>query len=319
MGSGAGAVTSGTGGASANSTGAGASGTGGSGTGGGSAHVQTLFVILMENHDWADIVGSASAPYINSLLAIGAHCENYHNVPPSNSQHPSEPNYIWLEAGDNLGLTTDNNPSASNCAKGQDHLAKQLSAAGIPWKGYMEDISGTICPLTQPGNYAVRHDPFVFFDDVSGTDCSDQTSAYCIQHVRPYSELAGDLASGQVGKYNFITPNECHDMHSNGCPGSNDVIKQGDDWLSTEIPKLMASQPYLDGGAIFITWDEGDSGNAPIGMIVLSPLAKVGYSSNTSLSHSSMLRTAQTVCGVSPFLHDAANAADLGELFTSFP
>src|SRR5438552_5244444 len=65
----------------------------------------TVFLIVMENHNWNQINGSASAPYINSLLTQGAHAEAYYNPP---GLHPSEPNYLWLEAGTNFGITNDN-------------------------------------------------------------------------------------------------------------------------------------------------------------------------------------------------------------------
>ena len=42
-----------------------------------------------------------------------------------------------------------------------------------------------------PSRYAVKHNPFVYFDDVTNT--LSTTSAYCIAHVRPYTELATDL------------------------------------------------------------------------------------------------------------------------------
>src|SRR5262249_16245638 len=68
--------------------------------------IQTVFIILMENADWADIEGNtASAPYINNtLLPMGAHAEQYYNPP---GMHPSLPNYLWLEAGTNFNVTSD--------------------------------------------------------------------------------------------------------------------------------------------------------------------------------------------------------------------
>ncbi len=73
-----------------------------------------------------------------------------------------------------------------------------------------------------------------------------------------------------VPRYNFIVPDLCHDMHENiSCSQSNRVLF-GDTWLSTEVPTILASQAYLNNGALFITWDEGASGDGPIGMIVLS-------------------------------------------------
>lgn len=93
-----------------------------------SSHV---FIILMENHNWSSILGSASAPYINgTILPIASHTDQYYNPP---SIHPSEPNYIRIEAGTNFGVTNDNPPS-SNQQSSTAHLVTQLKAAGISWK-----------------------------------------------------------------------------------------------------------------------------------------------------------------------------------------
>jgi len=74
--------------------------------------VQTVFVILLENHNWADFADSAAAPFINeTLLPLGSHCEQYCNPP---GLHPSEPNYLWLEAGTNFGILDDNDPAINH-------------------------------------------------------------------------------------------------------------------------------------------------------------------------------------------------------------
>jgi len=119
--------------------------------------------------------------------------------------------------------------------------------------------------------------------------------------------------------YNFITPHLCHDMHDT-CAPLNDPVLQGDVWLSTEVPKILASQAYRNNGVLFITWDEGASGDGPIGMIVLSPKGKGGgYANTIAYTHSSTLRTLQEIFNVTPTLRDAANATDLSDLFVSFP
>ena len=169
--------------------------------------IPAVFVILMENHNWSDIKDSKSAPYINSLLSEGAHAEAYYNPP---GLHPSEPNYIWLEAGTNFDVTNDKTPDV-NHQSSTEHLTTLLDAANITWKAYQEDIVGDVCPLKNKGRYAPKHNPMLFFDDV--TNNNDPNSANCIAHVRPYTELATDLTSGKVAKYNFITPNLCNDMH----------------------------------------------------------------------------------------------------------
>jgi len=273
-----------------------------------------VFLILMENHDWSSIEGSPSAPYINDiLLPIASHAEQYYNPP---GVHPSEPNYLWLEAGTNFGIRNDRSP-ARNHQSTTSHLVNLLEAAGLSWRAYQEDISGIDCPLSNVGLYDVNHDPFVFFDDV--TQRNNSQAPRCIAHVRPYSELQTDLINDTVARYNFITPQLCHDMHD-ACAPLNDPVLQGDTWLSTEVPKIFASPAYANNGALFILWDEGATGDGPIGMIVLSPKAKGGgYQNTIHYTHSSTLRTIEEIFGVTPMLGDAANATDLSDLFVSFP
>jgi phospholipase C len=277
-------------------------------------NVQTVFLIVMENVSWSQIKGSASAPYINNtLLPMASYCERYYS--PANIAN-SLPNYIILEAGTNFAITGSPAPSLSSPSahvNSTNHLVTQLRNAGISWRSYQEDISGTTCPTSTTGLYVPWHNPFIYFDDIL------TNSAYCIAQNRPYTELARDLQSNTVARYNFITPNLCSDMHGDGrCPTTFDRIRTGDNWLSVEIPRIMHSQAYSNNGAIFITWDESTLPPAfvPIGMIVVSPLAKGGgYASTNHYEHPSTLRTTQEIFGVRPFLYAAATAPSLGDLF----
>src|SRR5215831_9857172 len=240
--------------------------------------IQTVFIVLMENHDWRQILGNPSARYINdTLLPQSSYTTQYFNPP---GIHPSLPNYLWLEAGTNFGIRDDGLPAVHHQSTSK-HFATLLEAAGYPWKTYQEGI-----------------------DD-----------------VRPYEELAGDLASGNLAQYIFITSDQCHDMHdSSGCE-TPDSVRNGDLWLSREMPQILASDYFNAGGALFITWDEGiGTSDGPIGTIVLSPLAKgKGYNNKTYYSHSSTLRTFQEIFGVKPLLGDAANAKSLSDLFNVYP
>ena len=282
------------------------------------ARVKTVFVIVGENANWDEVIGSASAPYMNgTLLPIASYATQYFNAP---GIHPSEPNYLWLEAGTNFGILNDKTP-AVNHQSSTAHLVTLLENAGITWKSYQEDIPGTDCPLVATGGYVPRHNPMVFFDDVTNTN--DPNAARCIAHVRPYTELATDLTNNTVARYNFITPDVCDDGHDL-CAPLNDNVAQFDTWLSTEVPKILASQAYQDNGLLLITWDEADfingGGDGPIGLIALSPLGKGGgYNNSIHYTHSSTLRTLQEVFGMTPFLGDAANAVDLGDLFRPAP
>ncbi|MGD0059158.1 MAG: alkaline phosphatase family protein [Verrucomicrobiia bacterium] len=279
-------------------------------------NVQTVFIILEENQNWASISGNAACPYINnSLLPMASYATQYYN-PPGN--HPSLPNYLWLEAGTNFGVTADGDPSQYSQTS-TNHLVTLLNNASISWTSYQEDMPTGVCPLTDVGQYAPKHNPMVFFDDVTNTN--NANSAYCIANVRPFTELAGDLQSNVVTRYNFITPDLCDDMHGNtGCLTGNALLTAGDTWLSNTVAEIVSSQAYSNNGVIFVTWDEGEGGDGPIGMIVISPLAKGGgYSNSVYYTHSSTLLTMQEIFNVGPLLGDAVNATDLSDLFAFGP
>ena|ERR1700749_1794885 len=287
-------------------------------------HIKTVFLILMENHNWTgdgtSIAGNRSAHYINKvLLQLASHANQYYNPP---GVHPSLPNYLWLEAGTNFGILRDGLPK-NNGQSTTDHLVTYLDNGGVTWKAYLEDAKGDRCPLHNEGptdpsgnpSFAARHEPFAYFNDV--TDNNDIHSAKCIAHLRPFRDLAKDLRSNTVAQYNFITPNQCDDMHD-GC--QTGAVKNGDEWLAANIPLILKSKAYKDGGAIFITFDEANTGDGPIPMLVLSQFAKGhGYSNDLPYNHGSTLRTIQEIFGVTPLLGDAANQQDLSDLFSTFP
>jgi hypothetical protein len=277
--------------------------------------IRTVFLIAMENKDWSQIQGNKSAPYLNGqVLPAASFATRYFN-PPGN--HPSEPNYLWIEGGTNYGIRDDADPAVHHLPQ-RDHLVSLLDRSGISWKAYQEGIDGTGCPLSSRGLYAAKHNPFVFFDDV--TSGNDPRSPTCISHVRPLGELATDLEGGSVARYNFITPDLCHDMHDERGCASPDQVKNGDDWLSQWLPRILKSTAYAAGGLVIITWDESEDGDLPIGLIALSSSAKGGgYSNAVHYTHSSLLRSLQEIFGVGPLLCDAASATSLSDLFRSYP
>jgi phospholipase C len=216
-----------------------------------------------------------------------------------------------MVSGENFGVLDDADPS-SHPITSKSHLADQLEMAGLSWKTYQESM-GSPCGLTSHGLYAAKHDPFVFFTDINGWDGSTfQTSQRCIDHVVDYTQLDQDLAANAVPKYAFITPNLANDMHD----GS---IAQGDAWLAREVPKIMASDAYKNGGVIFLLWDEG--GGSPAGddppFIAISPNVKSGMASSADYDTSSYLKTVETVLGLKALPCDAAADAvtTMDELF----
>ena len=268
----------------------------------------TVFTIVMENHDRTQILGNPAAPFINQLAQSGAVAAGYHD----SFVHPSEPNYIWMIAGENFGILNDADPQPASAISSQSHLADQLELAGLTWKTYQESM-GAPCGLKSHGLYAVKHNPFAYFADINGSDGSAfHPGARCTDHMVDYTQLDVDLASGAMPNYVFITPNLVNDMHD----GS---IGQGDTWLANEVPKLLASSAYQNGGALFVLWDEGSSQGDDPPFMVVSPHARAGFVSQVEYDTSAFLKTTQAMLGVEalPCATDPAIVPVMSDLFTA--
>ena len=107
---------------------------------------------MMENQNASDIYGQATAPYLNQLMKAYAYATNFGDVLPDFL--PSEPHYVWLEAGtnnfsDRLFLL-DSDASSRNSTGSTAHLVNQLERAGISWATYQEGIDSSTEPVRSP-------------------------------------------------------------------------------------------------------------------------------------------------------------------------
>jgi phospholipase C len=268
----------------------------------------TVFTIVMENHSYSQIIGNtAEAPFVNQLASQNAVAAGYHD----DYVHPSEPNYLWMAAGENFGKLSDDDPIVNHVAS-KSHIADQLELAGLSWKSYQEDM-GAPCGLQSKYPYATKHNPFVYFDDINGWDGTKfAPTARCQEHVVDYTQLDADLKANKVPRYAFISPNMVHDMHD----GST---VDGDRWLQQEVPKILASDAFNKGGVLFILWDEGSLQGDDPPFLAISPNAKRGYVSHVSYDTSSYLKTVQTILGLQQLPCASAQAQGaqvMSDLFT---
>jgi hypothetical protein len=287
--------------------------------------IQHVFVIAMENHDKDQIVGNTDdAPYLNdTLIAKYASASSFIDQLPLVT--PSEPHYVWMEAGtnefDDHVFDSDAPPSASNSTASREHLVTQIRDAehDLSWLSYQEGLSEETgaCPIEASDHYAPKHDPFVFFQDVAGS-LPSKTNEYCAAHHRPLEALAHDIETGDVASYNFIVPDQCHDMHGQwGCFAPNE-LRAGDAWLEDHLPALIRF--VMDNsGVIFIVWDEGDQ-TATMPFVAVGPGVKPGYVSPVEFTHSSLLKSVELILGLQ-VLDSVAEANDFADLFEpgSFP
>ena len=280
---------------------------------------RSIFIIPMENEPSSAIYGNMMyAPYINSLMSQAAYATHFQDELPL---LVSEPHYIWMEAGTNqfndVTFTTDAVPSGTHSTSSTEHLVTQLDAAHISWMSYQQGMLANTCPVATNSTdvaYAPKHDPMVFFQDVSGNPPKSST-ALCVAHHKPYAAFTADLMAGNMAQYVFITPDLCNDMHGDAsCAQGTNVnanIKAGDDFLKNELPPILDYVNAHD-GVVFIVWDEGDSSNL-IPFLALGPRIKPGMSP-TTYSHSSQLKSVEEILGV-PVLSTVSSANDFADMF----
>jgi hypothetical protein len=195
-----------------------------------------IAVIVMENEEYGDIIGSRSALYVNSLARRYALATGMFGI-----THPSLPNYLALTGGSTFGINSD----CTDCSVGATSIVDQLTSAGISWKAYMEGLPQPCFTGAGSGEYAKRHDPFVYYTRVT------RNPALC-NDVVPLTQLSADERSGKLPTYIFITPNVCHDMHD--CS-----VATGDRFLAKLVPSLLSA--LGNRGLLILTWDEGASNN----------------------------------------------------------
>jgi hypothetical protein len=305
-----------------------------------------IFVIVEENRDYGDIIGSADAPALNDFAHRYGNASAFYG-----EVHPSEPNYVALLGGSTFGMHDDDayycvpNDQRPNCEHANEpgyvphtvnapHLGTQLDAALLTWKAYYESlpapgslaVTGTNQPGTPPW-YAAKHAGFINYRSVQ----LDQLRA---EHLVGLSQLETDLEAGKAPNFGLIIGNLCNDMH-----GMNDraappdctfepaapLIRRGDNWVSNVVISIVGSSLWQskENAAVVITWDESASparegccgvtpgapsnfGGGHIPTIVITNHGPRGADDPTPYNHYALLRTIEDAFGIHTYLGLAA-------------
>src|SRR6266571_1060851 len=281
------------------------------------ASFQYIVTILMENNGLCDVTpslaaacGSSSipAPYLTTLAQTYGFNTHYTGI-----GHPSEPNYVALFGGSTLGITAD----GYCCFQlNSPNLVDRLEAAGLTWKAFAEDSSGSgTCGFMPPRSG--DHYPFIDFSDM-------KTSARCANMLTTTSpldpEFVGALNGATLPNYVWLTPNDCDNMHS--CS-----VATGDAYLATLVPLILSSRMFTtQNAALFIVFDEGNdfcpTGNSNSDCVVAEwsgPVVKKAYSSTTSYNHYSYLSTLEAGWNLASLTPNDASATPMTEFFGTSP
>ncbi|MEY2485132.1 MAG: phosphatidylinositol-3-phosphatase [Verrucomicrobiota bacterium] len=230
------------------------------------AHV---VVVVEENHNFSEIIGSPSAPYITDLAANSALFTSSHGT-----EHPSQPNYLDLYSGFNQGVVADNTSLLAPFTTA--NLGASLFKAGFTFSDYSESL-----PYSLPGNRSVavapgtpgataygftgdsysahaglteyerKHNPSVNWQNETNPG-ANQLPATTNQ---PFTAFPTDFSL--LPTVSFVIPNQQNDMHDG-------TIQMGDTWLLNNI-EAYRQWALTHNSLLIVTFDEGsEDTNTPV-------------------------------------------------------
>ncbi|MFC5908862.1 alkaline phosphatase family protein [Streptacidiphilus monticola] len=243
-----------------------------------------VVVVVMENHAYSQIIGSSSAPYINSLASGGANLTASYAI-----THPSQPNYYALFSGSTQGITDDSCVTIGFSSAA--NLASEVISSGRTWASYNEGLpatGSTVCTNSST-KYAQKHNPWFGFSNVP------TSLAY------PFTSFPTDFT--KLPTVSFVTPNLCSDMHD--CS-----ITTGDNWIKNNLG-AYATWAKTHNSLLVVTFDEDNQLNGNrIPTVLYGQPVTAGSTSGTTYNHYSLLRTIEDMYGLG-YAGNSASASDI--------
>lgn len=256
-----------------------------------------IMLIVLENHEYDEVIGNPQAPFLNRLATRGALATRHYAI-----THPSLPNYLALLGGSTFGVT-DN---CLDCTAPGLNLAAQMSRAGVSWRAYMEGMPHRCFTGDSSGEYAKRHNPFVYFPSLTSVP------RRCARIV-PQSRLDADLRRRSLPSFAWLSPGTCNDAHDCG-------IGAADRYLAKLVPRI--TRQLGPRGVLMITFDEGSSdagccgtpGGGRVMTLLVGPTVRRGVHLRRSYDHYSLTATIEDAFGL-PRLRHARGARPLSAAF----
>jgi len=228
-----------------------------------------LVVVLMENQNLNDVYGPA--PYMTQLADLYSFSEGWASI-----TNPSQPNYIAILGGSTFGVSGDGNHPNLN----HPTMVDILENTSKTWKAFAEDASGSGCSLNPPRGE--DHFPFLSYTTITNN------SARCANLLPgSYNEVISAFNAGT--NFIWLTPNDCHNMHS--CS-----VATGDAWIQSWVPNLLTAMAGKK-AALIIMFDEAYTNPPYIYMGFSGPATMLAYNSTASYNHYSLLKLVEDVWG----------------------
>src|SRR5438270_62458 len=265
-----------------------------------------VFLIVLENHAFSQVIGSPFMPYLNSLAAQHSLATNYFA-----NTHPSIGNYFMLTTGN---IETNNDAFTGTVSS--NSIPRAFAAAGKTWKAYMESLPSVGYTGGDVYPYFKHHNPFAYMTDVLGSSAETANMA-------PFTQLASDMSASALPNFAFIAPNAEDDAHDCPTGGSvcldSDKLTAADNWLKNNIDPLIKS-PALANSVFIIVFDESldvdvVNGGGKVAWVMAGSHVKAGFKSTTLYQHQSTLRLVMDLLGVTDHPGNSATAPTMQEFF----
>ncbi len=302
-------------GTSGGGSGGGGGGNGGGGSGGGGGGgtnppgvptADHVFLVVLENHSFSQVVGNPAMPYLNSLAMQNGLAANYFA-----NTHPSIGNYFMLTVG-----AIESNDDAFSGTVSDDNLVRALTGSGKSWKAYLESLPAVGYTGNDMLPYVKHHNPFAYLTDV--TNSSAQAA-----NLVPLTQLAPDLNAGTLPNFAFLLPNIQNDAHD--CPTGmsvctdSDKLAAADRWLKSNLDPIIMGTDFKN-SILIIVFDESvptdtTNGGGQVATVLLGTHVKPGFASKTQFQHQDTLRLILEALQVSDRPNAAATANSMAEFF----
>jgi phosphatidylinositol-3-phosphatase len=265
-----------------------------------------VFLIVLENHAFSQVIGSPFMPYLNSLATQHSLATNYFA-----NTHPSIGNYFMLTTGN---IETNNDAFTGTVSS--DSIPRAFASASKSWKAYMESLPSVGYTGGDVYPYFKHHNPFAYMTDVLGSSAGTA-------NLSPFTQLASDMSAGALPNFAFIAPNAEDDAHDCPTGGSacldTDKLAAADNWLKNNIDPLIKS-PALANSVFIIVFDESldvdvVNGGGKVAWVMAGSHVKSAFKSTATYQHQSTLRLIMDLLGVADHPGNSATAPTMQEFF----
>ncbi|WP_283743556.1 alkaline phosphatase family protein [Sideroxydans sp. CL21] len=195
-------------------------------------HLDHVFVIMMENTSFNQILNNPNAPFINQLAHTGNLATNYFGI-----GHPSLTNYLEVVGGSNFGVQSDNDSDwhSTSCAT---NLTTGVANTDNP-------PSPSICPISGSGTDAAT--PAI--DSTNETQVSFLNNIDGIQAIPAAEHITGKTIADQL-----VEAGRTWKSYQENVPASADSVNYSDGVYSnlTDFSKItpVMNPPLTSAGIV---------------------------------------------------------------------